>query len=229
MPMSRLTLQQIRDNARSITDTEADDVSDALLNLYIQDGYNRIIDLERRWPFLEVSFSFTTVADQRAYSIDDFTDDDIREIVSLVDDTNVRLEWISYDLAEETFIRSADGPARPMYVAFWADQFHLFPRPMGEYTILVRAYREPEDWISAGTVLDGPDSFDMPLVYYAVSHIYRSQEAPTMAAEYERMFNDAVAFARRDIMKPDSYSPMVLSSGSWKHRWRNWHTTDYGY
>jgi len=65
MAMSRLTLAQIRDNARAITETESDDVSDALLNLYIQDGYNRIIDLERRWPHLEVSFQFNTVANQR--------------------------------------------------------------------------------------------------------------------------------------------------------------------
>ena len=40
-----------------------------------------------------------------------------------------------------------------------------------------------------------------------------------MAAEYERAFNDGVAFLRRDIMKPESYSPVVLSSGGRKHRW----------
>jgi hypothetical protein len=228
MPMSRLTLQQIRDTARTITDTEQDDVSDVLLNLYVQDGYNRIIDLERRWPFLEVSFDMTTVEGQRSYNIDDFTTDTIRDVVSLVDDTNVRLEWIGYDLAEETFIRSADGPGRPTYVAFWGDQLHLFPKPMGTYTLRVRAYREPSNWIAAEGTVDGPDSFDLPLVWYAVSHIYLAQEAPQMSANYERQFNDAVAFARRDIMKPDSYSPVVLSSGSWKHRWRNWHTTDYG-
>jgi hypothetical protein len=119
MAMSRLTLAQIRDNARAITETESDDVSDALLNLYIQDGYNRIIDLERRWPHLEVSFQFNTVANQRSYTINDYTDDDIREIVSLVDQVNVRLEWISYDMAEDYYIGASDAPGRPMFVAFW--------------------------------------------------------------------------------------------------------------
>jgi hypothetical protein len=219
MAMSRLTLTQIRDNARAITETESDDVSDALLNLYIQDGYNRIIDLERRWPHLEVSFQFDTANGQRSYTVNNYTNHDIREVVSLVDNVNVRLEWISYDMAEDYYIGAADAPGRPMFVAFWAGQLHLFPQPSGVYTLKARAYRNPTDWVTAGGTVDGPDGFDLPLVYYAVSHIYRAQEAPQMAAEYERAFNDGVAFLRRDIMKPESYSPVMLSSGGRKHRW----------
>jgi len=131
MAMSRLTLTQIRDNARAITETESDDVSDALLNLYIQDGYNRIIDLERRWPHLEVSFQFDTANGQRSYTVNNYTNHDIREVVSLVDNVNVRLEWISYDMAEDYYIGAADAPGRPMFVAFWAGQLHLFPQPSG--------------------------------------------------------------------------------------------------
>jgi len=219
MAMTRLTLQQIRDNARTITETETDDVSDALLNLYIRDGYNRILDLERRWPHLEVSFQFNTVDGQRSYTVNDYTDDDIREVVSLVDQVNVRLEWISYDMAEDYFIGASDAPGRPMYVAFWAGQLHLFPIPSSVYTLKARAYRHPNDWVTAGGTVDGPYEFDLPLVYYAVSQIYRAQEAPQMAAEYERAFNDGVLIARRDIMKPESYAPLRLSTGGHKHRW----------
>ena len=40
-----------------------------------------------------------------------------------------------------------------------------------------------------------------------------------MAAEYERAFNDGVLIARRDIMKPESYAPLRLSTGGHKYRW----------
>jgi hypothetical protein len=106
-----------------------------------------------------------------------------------------------------------------MYVAFWAGQLHLFPIPSGVYTLKARAYRHPNDWVTAGGTVDGPYEFDLPLVYYAVSQIYRAQEAPQMAAEYERAFNDGVLIARRDIMKPESYAPLRLSTGGHKHRW----------
>ena len=37
---------------RGITEMDSADVSDSILQLYMRDGYNRIIDLERRWNFL---------------------------------------------------------------------------------------------------------------------------------------------------------------------------------
>jgi hypothetical protein len=224
MAMARLTLTQIRSNVREMTETSTNDVSDSLMNLFIRDGYNRIIDLERRWPFLEVSFSFTTVAGQRSYNIDDYTSDDIREVISIVDGENVRLNLVSYDLAEANFIGPSDVDGRPFYVAFWAGQLHLFPSPSGAYLLQVRAYREPEDWITSGGEVDGPEAFDLALIDYAVSRVYKMQEAFGPAQEFERSFNDTVAFARRDIMKPESYRPMVLSGGG---RARRWGTLDY--
>jgi hypothetical protein len=66
MAQVRMTRTDIINSVRAITEMDASDVSDALIQLYIRDGYNRIIDLERRWNFLEVSFTFNTVADQQA-------------------------------------------------------------------------------------------------------------------------------------------------------------------
>lgn len=217
--MARLTLAEIRANARGVAEVSTVDVPDTLMDLFIRDGYNRIIDLERRWPFLEVSFDMTTVADQEAYTINDFTSDEIREVVSIVDPDNVRLDFVSYEIAEETF-KTNDAPAgRPMFASHWAGQIHLFPTPKGVYTLNVRAYREPTDWVTAGTAPDGVPAFDLALVDYAVARSYKMQEAFAPAQEFERSFNDTVAFARRDVMKADSYAPVQLSSGGHVKSW----------
>jgi len=219
MAMARLTLSDIRSKIREMADVSSADVSDGLLNLFVRDGYNRVVDLERRWPFLEVSFSFNTVAGQIAYTIDDYTDDDIREIVSIVDPNHVRLEFLSYELAEETFSTSDVSSGRPMFVAYWAGQIHIFPQPDGNYPLNVRAYREPEDWITSGSQPDGPEALDLALVDYGVSRVYKMQEAFGAAQEFERSFNDTVSFMRRDVMRPEAYAPIKLSSGGSTNIW----------
>lgn len=217
--MARLTLSDIRSKAREITEVSTADVSDGLLDLFVRDGYNRIIDLERRWPFLEVSFEMTVTANQRKYNIDDFSVHNIREVASVVDPSNHRLTMISLDEAEQDYLGVQDAAGRPMFVSYWGGEMYFFPTPAQDYTFQVRAYREAEDWVTAGTVPDGVEAFDLALVDYAVSRIYKMQEAFQPAQEFERSFNDTVAFARRDVMKADSYAPVRLSSGGAGRRW----------
>ena len=46
------TAATIRQFVRDITDLDTADLPDSLLNMYIRDGYYRILDLEKRWKFL---------------------------------------------------------------------------------------------------------------------------------------------------------------------------------
>lgn len=48
MAQTRLTKADILQAVRDITELDSTDVPDSLLTLYLRDGYNRIIDLERR-------------------------------------------------------------------------------------------------------------------------------------------------------------------------------------
>lgn len=221
MSQTRMNRSDILTSVRNITEMDTNDVSDATLSLYLRDGYNRIIDLERRWNFLEVSFTMTTVVNQTAYTINDFTNDDIREVVSIVDDNYSRLEFISYDEAEIMFRENnATGSSRPMFYSVWADQIHLFPKPNAVINLSVRAYRTPSDWVTNNSTVDGPDAFDIPLVYYVVSRVYQSQEELTTAGAYERSFNDAIVLARRDLTRPPSAAPVVFAGGHGKRLWK---------
>ena len=224
MAQVRMTRTDIVNSVRAITEMDAADVSDAVIQLYIRDGYNRIVDLERRWNFLEVSFTFNTVVNQQAYTINDYTAYDMREVISLVDPDNARLAYISYDTAEEQFLGPVPLVGQPLFYSMWADQIHLFPTPIDTFPLTCRGYRTPNDWVTDNTAVDGPDAFDIPLVYYAVSRIYQAQEEAQTAAIYERSFNEAIALARKDLTRPPSASPTVLAGGP---RIRRWKGTDW--
>lgn len=216
----RETANSIVAHIRDITELDTSDVSTSVLKLYMRDGYNRIIDLERRWNFLEVSFTFNTIADQNAYTINDYTAYDMREIVSMVDPDNARLSYISYDVAEEQFLGPMPVLGQPLFYSMWADQIHLFPTPIDAFALTVRGYRNPDDWITDGTIVDGPDAFDIPLVYYVISRIYQSQEELQTASIYENSFNEAISLARKDLTRPPSATPTIFAGGPRIRRWK---------
>jgi hypothetical protein len=226
MAQTRLTLNDIVTRVREVTELDSTDVPTNIIQMYIRDGYNRIIDLERRWTFLETKFSMTTTAMVGEYEINDFTTDDIREVISVVDDEGTRLEFISYDEAEDLFLDVTTPIKRPIMYSMWGGKLYLFPTPNATYTATVRAYRYPEDWVTANGTVDGPATFDIPLVYYAVSRIYQSQEELQTAARYEQSFTDAISMARRDLTRPPSNAPVVFAGGSRKRLLRG---SDWSY
>ena len=220
MAYQTMTATSLRQTVRDITDLEAEDLPDSLLNLYIRDGYYRILDLEKRWAFLEKSFTFNTVAEQRAYTISAFTADPISQVISVIDSTGVgtRLDMVGHDTAEETYMGSYDISGDPLFYSVWEGKVHLFPKPNNVRTLSVRAYREPTDWITDGNAVDASPNLHFALVYYACSRVYQRLEDSVMADAYKRSFDEGVALARTNIMKPTSHAHMVLSAGRTKGR-----------
>lgn len=226
MPQARMTLSDIITKVREITELDSTDVPTSVITMYVRDGYNQIINLERRWNFLESKFSMTTTPNVGDYDINDFTSDDIREVISIVDDEGTRLEYISYDEAEDLFLDVTTPIKRPIMYSMWAGKIYLFPKPNAAYTATVRAYRYPTDWVTDNDIVDGPAVFDIPLVYYAVSRIYQSQEELATAAKWEQSFAEAISMARRDLTRPPSNAPVVFAGGSRKRLMRG---TDWSY
>ena len=48
-----MNLEGIRLAVRTQLDLDETDLPDLLLDLYVQEGYDRMIDMEARWPFFE--------------------------------------------------------------------------------------------------------------------------------------------------------------------------------
>jgi hypothetical protein len=211
-----LNKSEIRAAARTITELDPEDVADTTIDLYIKDGFDRVVSLERRWPSYETSATLTTVAGQRDYPISGIGAGNLREITSLVNSAyGARLQLISYDQGEEVFIASStDSAGEPRWYSVWGGNIQLWPKPEAAYTLLVRGYRKPTDWhLSDSTEVDADERLHRSLVYYTVTQLYQLQEDVEMSSFYRATFDEAVRLAHGDIMRVPSAAPLILNGG----------------
>ena len=202
---------------RDIIDLEESDLPTSLVRTYLRDGYDRVINLERRWPFFQTTYTFNTVASTRDYAITSIGSGDLREATSLVDTSMAgnRLRLISPDEAEAVWVGGLDQPSRPLFFTFWGANLSLYPKPDAVYPMKVRGYRKASyTWVTDGTSqVDCDERLHTALAYYALSKAYERQEDPEMSAVYKRTFEEAVSLARTEIMRSSAHRPMVLSGG----------------
>ena len=219
-----MSLTDVRLMVRNISDLDTTDLPNSVLDDFVKEAFQRIIVLERRWPKYQETYTFNTVANQRAYTI--ATIGDIREVISLVDTSTSgsRLTMIPYDNAEEIWLGNTDTPSRPYFYALWDSALHLYAKPDAVYSITVRAYRNPlYTWLTTITdPIDCDEWFHILLVYFVLSRVYQRQEDPELSQMYLKSFEEGVAMARRDLMKTPSARPLLMSGGRQYPTMRRW-------
>jgi hypothetical protein len=219
-----ITLTQLRTQVRNMVDLDETDLPDSIVDQFAREGFQRIYSLERRWPYLQETYSFNTVANQREYTIS--TIGDIREIISVVDtsQSGARLTLIPYDNAEEIWLGNTDVPSRPYFYSFWDKKLQLWAKPDAIYPITVRAYRNPlYTWLSDDTItIDLDEWFHALLPYFVIARVYQRQEDSDLSSMYMRSFEEGVGLARRDLMKASSAQPVIMSAGRQYPTMRRW-------
>ena len=210
-----ITLTTLRSQVRDMADLDETDLSNAVIDQFAREGFQRIYALERRWPILQETYTFNTVANQRAYTIS--TIGDIREIISVVDTSTqgARLSLIDYNDAEQIWLGNLDVASRPYFYAFWDKQILLWAKPDIVYPMTVRAFRNPVyTWLSDITeTIDLDEFFHAILPYFVLARVYQRQEDSDLSNMYMKSFEEGVAFARRDLMKASSAQPVIMSAG----------------
>lgn len=220
------TTREIRQLVWDIMDLEDTDLPGALVVQFIRDGFDRIINLERRWPFYETTYTLNTVAGQRDYPITSIGTGNLREVVSILDNSSAgnRLSIVSLDEAEAVWHGSFDVPTRPLLYAEWGEVIKLYPRPDTVYPLSIRGYRKPSYTWATDIDLspDCDDRFHTALAYYAISQAYKRQEDNEMTQMYKQSFDEAVSLAKQDIMRPPSHRPMIMSRGNVRPNSKYW-------
>lgn len=219
-----MSLANVRTMVRDISDLDATDISNSIIDNAVKEAFQRIVALERRYPKYQESYTFNTVANQRAYTLSAIGD--IREVISLVETSSSgsRLTMIPYDNAEEIWLGNTDTASRPYFYAMWDGALHLYPKPDAVYSITVRAYRNPVyTWLSnTNEAIDLDEWFHVLLAYFALARVYQRQEDPELSQMYMRSFEEGVAMARRDLMKTPSARPLLLSGGRQYPTMKRW-------
>ena len=209
---------------REITDLDQADLPSDLIVAYMKDGFQRIVNLERRWPFLETTATLNTVASQRDYPLSSILTPtsvggvgDLREITSILDNSSSgnRLQLVSLDDAEATWHGAFDTPSRPLLFAEWNNSIKLYPKPDIVYPLIIRGYRKASyEWTTQrDTEVDCDERLHNAIAYYAVSQVYKRQEDNEMASSYKSSFDEAVTLARKELMRAPAYRQMILARG----------------
>ena len=219
-----ITLTQLRTQVRNMADLDEVDLPDSIVDQFAREGFQRIYSLERRWPYLQETYTFNTVVDQREYTIS--TIGDIREIISVVDSSTAgnRLTLIDYNQAEDIWLGNTDVPSRPYFYSFWDKKIQFWAKPDAVYPITVRAFRNPVyTWLSnTSETIDLDEWFHALLPYFVLARVYQRQEDAQLSQMYMNSFEEGVALARRDLMKASSAQPVIMSAGRQYPTMRRW-------
>ena len=219
-----VTLTTLRSQVRNMADLDEVDLPDTIIDQFAREGFQRIFALERRWPFLQETYTFNTVANQREYTI--ATIGDIREIISVIDSSTsgARLTLIPYDNAEEIWLGNTDVASRPYFYSFWDKKLQLWAKPDAVYPMIVRAYRNPVyTWLSnTSEVIDLDEWFHALLPYFVLARVYQRQEDAQLSQMYMNSFEEGVGLARRDLMKASSAQPVIMSAGRQYPTMKRW-------
>lgn len=214
-----MTLVQMRTQARAIVDIDTSDISDTVLNNIIGQGFDAIVHSEKRWPFFDVSTTFSTSAGTKDYTIATIgasVTQGLRDIVALRNDDHV-LKYIGSDDADSNYPLNVSSSGQPWEWSFWNDTVRFYPTPDTVKTIYVRAIRNATDFGSGSSdsaTPDLPDPFHPVLVTYAISKCYLQQEDPVMAEQYQRSYLIELDNVARRYADAPAPQPLVANSRS---------------
>lgn len=209
--MAALTLQKIRDQVRNTVELDSTDIADTILDLFIQEGFDRIAREERRWSFYEANYTFSTVGGQRAYTFTSI-DPTLAEVDGL-EHSSWMLMPISHQLAQGQYAGS-NVQGTPTNFSIWNNSIYLWPTPSDVRTISVRGYRSPTDWVSqgAGAQPDLPSDFHPLIVLWALGRAYMQQDDAGMGQMLRQMFNEQFSVIGDSYKRPMVAEPSIIGS-----------------
>lgn len=212
-----VNLDQIRLMTRAQLDLDDTDLPDALLDNFVRDGYERIINMERRWPFFEQTWTVPVAAgDPLIMPID------LAEADSLVGTNGKRLHRVTRRWAEDRF--NVVTPTTGTTGGFWyplGRQIYVLPNVSVAETYQIVGFRLPSDWVSLGASaeVDADPRLHMAIVWYACSAGYAQQEDEVLEQTYMNRFRESAGIAHDAVMHPWSGQPRQVSSIRYGSPW----------
>ena len=97
-----MQISEMRSYIRSVVDIDSSDISDDVMNRFLGEAYDVIVYSEKRWPFFEVSTTFSTAGGTKDYTLATVgasVTNGIREIASLRTDDHV-IQYLGRDTGD---------------------------------------------------------------------------------------------------------------------------------
>lgn len=195
----------MRDLVRTQLDLDDTDLPDPLLDAYIQEGYDRALGLEQRWPFFETEWDVRFAEDGTAVM-----PVDIRHIELLITPDGRLLPRIPTRLAVMSFPPGNTATGSPSWWTRLNRNLQLLPASGSVLMVHIIGYRMGFDWISvigASGECDCDRRLHIPICWYACSLGYAQQEDEVLEGTYLNRFKESSTQARDIIMRPNPIQP----------------------
>jgi hypothetical protein len=206
-----MKLQELRDAVRDQMELDEEDLSNSMIDFYVQEGYTEAIAAEQQWPFFEQFWEIPIPEGASRVPLPK----DLAALASVTDQlTGNRLLKIAYEMAEDNRLAS-DSAGDPTMFSVWGPDLFLWPAAGTARVFGARGWRHPKNWVAsgAGAVVDADERLHSTLVHYAVSRAYAQQEDDVLEQLYYGKFRAAFDIVRKAIMKPDPQRPLILNGG----------------
>ena len=206
------TLIELRSIVRTQTQTDAADLPDATIDVYLQQGFERTVNAETRWPFYAQTWELVLAPGENTLTLAG----DVAEpgIMALTDAASgARLGMVPQVWAEDRFVGGNGGMTTAGLYSVWGDKIYLWPQGthVEERTYRLRGYRTPLVWLTPEGSPDCDPRLHLPLTHYAVALAYAQQEDEQLEQSYMARWLADVEIARQAIMDPVHQRPLVMA------------------
>lgn len=209
-----MDVQGLRNYVRDHLEMDDEELPDSLLNVYLQDGFERTIARDNRWPRYEKTWPISKVLGETTATLPE--DLLVPSIMSVLHGIQ-QLVYVTQENAEMMFSQAAPPTiGTPVYYSVWGRQLNLWPNPGVDatYDMVIRGYRQPVWSNEASALPDLDDRLHPAVAYYAMSLVYSQQEDEILEGVHMARWDRDVQEFMRTIMDPPRNRPLVMNGAA---------------
>ncbi len=197
-------------------DVDETDLPDGVLNVYLQEAFDRTMAMTNQWPRSETTWLATLLPGATSLTLP--PDLCVPGLISVMArDHGYRLSAINQETAEMNYAPLDQAQdTNPLYFSLWGTQMYLWPRinKAEPYDLLLRGYRQPVWTHAASDIPDLDPRLHVTLAYFALSLAYAQQEDDVLEAAYLARWNRDLMQQLKTMMEPMHARPLVMHGGS---------------
>jgi hypothetical protein len=209
-----MDVQGLREFTRAQMDVDDRDLPDRVLNVYLQEAFDRTMLVTNMWPRNETIWLLSKVNSADTVTLP--ADLNLPTILSVsTAHDGYQLVQVNQEAAEANYGTNA-AAGRPAYFSVWGTELYLWPPVTREttYDLVLRGYRQP-NWDNAASSIPDMDArLHIPLCYYALALAYAKEEDEVMEGIYLARWTRDVQQAAKMIMEPKHNRPFVMHGGA---------------
>ena len=211
-----MDLATLRDRVRLTLDTDTEDLPNELLDLYLAEGFQRIVDSDERWPWLEKVWEYQWPANTASVDLAEIGTD-IESIASVQVSGDRVLYAQGHDAMERYWATDSFASGTPEQWSAYGSKLYLWPTPTTATSLVVRGQRTPVPFAAPGDATgsepDCPEPFHRLVMLWALHSAYERDEDTEMSAYYRSHFEDGVAQRRKALRSAPPAAPLVMGGG----------------